>query len=295
MRKRFKTKAEAEAFEDPRRSSGGPNSIGAVFQNGCDLFWKGTDNERMAVSHTKFLIGYFGEKNPVSSINTAAVTDLKFYLRDEVGNSPATINRKLAALSRLIRHAYDHEIILKRPKIEYLEEGPGRSRFLTPEEEQRLFEPMNLHHRAYAAFLLYTGCRVSEALNLRWQDITQDGRVTFVDTKNGDVRTVPLVSRAKASLQYTKGEGWSAPFSRINYDSFHSGWQRAKKLAGLGDDSEVVPHVLRHTCASRLAQSGKVDLYRIRDWLGHHSIRVTERYAHLMPENLKEAAAVLEG
>lgn len=292
VRKRFNTKAEAEAYEGLTKVNDVKVSIGSVFQNGCDLFWKGTPNERMAVSHTKFLIGHFGAKNTVTSITTAAIQDLVFELRDETGNAPGTINRKLAALSKLLDHAKSRGVIDEVPTITFLKERKGRIRFLTHDEEQRLFEPMAEHHRAFAVFLLYTGCRFSEALRLQWQD-TNGGLVTFWQTKNDVPRSVPLVSRAQASLQYTKGQGWIRPFARIHYDSFHEAWKRAKRIAGLADDSQVVPHVLRHTCASRMVQGG-VDIYRVKEWLGHSNISVTERYAHLRPKDLDSAAAVLE-
>jgi len=58
------------------------------------------------------------------------------------------------------------------------------------------------------------------------------------------------------------------------------------------EDPEFTIHAIRHTVASRLVQNG-VDLYVVAKWLGHTSIKTTERYAHLSPENLKKAAQVL--
>jgi len=51
---------------------------------------------------------------------------------------------------------------------------------------------------------------------------------------------------------------------------------------------------LRHTCASRLVNKG-VDLYVVKEYLGHSSIQVTERYAHLSPDKLAHAATILDG
>ena len=59
-------------------------------------------------------------------------------------------------------------------------------------------------------------------------------------------------------------------------------------------DPQTTFHVTRHTCASRLAQSGKVTLQVVQEYLGHKTMRMTQRYAHLMPQNLMDAAAVLE-
>jgi site-specific recombinase XerD len=62
---------------------------------------------------------------------------------------------------------------------------------------------------------------------------------------------------------------------------------------GLIGDLEFVIHSLRHTCASRLVNAG-VDLYVVCKWLGHSSIQITERYAHLNPDKLVHAVEVLE-
>ena len=289
VRKRFDTREEALAFE---RGDSRKGSVRAVFSDGCAFYWKGTANERNAVRHTEWLIQHFGPDRMVSTITTADVQAMVTHLLSVEKNSHATINRKLAALSKLLKHGLDHGHLDRMPKLTYRKESKGRVRFLTPEEEVAIMDNLPDHYRAFTQFLLYTGCRVSEALRLQWQDV-QGGKATFWETKNGKSRSVPLVSRAQAALQYTRGQGWIRPFARINYDTFHMAWQRAKTKAGLGHDPQVVPHVLRHTCASRLVQN-KVDIYRVKEWLGHSNINVTLRYAHLDEDALKEAAAVLE-
>ena len=61
---------------------------------------------------------------------------------------------------------------------------------------------------------------------------------------------------------------------------------------GLDDDKEFVLHCLRHTCASRLVQKG-VQIQVVQQWLGHKSIQMTLRYAHLNVNNLMDAVHVL--
>jgi integrase len=289
QRKRFDTMDEAEAFERGDLRKG---SVDRVFRDGFDLFWKGTRNERNAHRHTEFLIGYFGKDRHVSSFTTADVQALIRDLRDEHKNTSATINRKLAALSKLLTFAQDQGFLQKVPKIGFLKERQGRIRFLSKEEEAKILDALPDHYRAYATFLLYTGCRVSEALNLHWQDV-QGQRVTFWETKNDRSRSVPLTPRAQAALQWTKGQGWIRPFAKVHYDAFHEAWKKAKDKAGLKGDTQIVPHILRHTCASRLVQNG-VDIYRVKEWLGHSSIQVTMRYAHLRLSDLDGAALALE-
>jgi site-specific recombinase XerD len=70
-------------------------------------------------------------------------------------------------------------------------------------------------------------------------------------------------------------------------------WRWVRKEMGLEKDFEFILHCLRHTCASRLVNNG-IDLYVVKEWLGHSTIQVTERYAHLSPGKLAHAASVLE-
>lgn len=70
-------------------------------------------------------------------------------------------------------------------------------------------------------------------------------------------------------------------------------WNRLRSQMKLNTDKQFVVYALRHTCASRLIQKG-VSLRVVGDWLGHKSLTVTMRYAHLSPTNLTDAAKVLE-
>jgi integrase len=74
------------------------------------------------------------------------------------------------------------------------------------------------------------------------------------------------------------------------WDYISHRWDRATKAAGCPD---VTLHILRHTCASRLVQKG-IPIYTVSKWLGHSSVKVTERYAKLAPDSLAGALAALE-
>jgi site-specific recombinase XerD len=63
---------------------------------------------------------------------------------------------------------------------------------------------------------------------------------------------------------------------------------------GLSGDKDLVPHVLRHTCATRLVKGG-IDIRRVQMWLGHQTLTMTMRYAHLATLDLDNCVAVLEG
>src|SRR5690606_22440056 len=212
----------------------------------------------------------------------------------ERGNSNATINRKMAALSKLVRKAHKMGDIFNLPEFIRQKERVGRIRFLEYEEEKRLFAAIKSRcEDSYrlSLFLVDTGCRLGEAIGVTWNDI-QDQRVTFWLTKSNRSRTVPLTRRARkaAHIPHEKLKG---PFSMLNQVRFRQIWNEAKMEVGLGTDDQVVPHILRHTCASRLVRGG-IDIRRVQMWLGHQTLQMTMRYAHLATHDLDSCVKVLE-
>lgn len=210
------------------------------------------------------------------------------------GNSNATINRKMAALSKLLKKAHRMGEVDGLPEFRRLKERAGRIRFLEYEEEERLFAAIKVRSDDYyrlCVFLVDTGARLGEAIGVRWNDI-HAGRVTFWITKSGRSRSLPLTQRAQQVLRATK-PARKGPFLHITQPKFRAVWHEAKAECGLGDDADIVPHILRHTCASRLVRGG-IDLRRVQTWLGHQTLQMTMRYAHLATHDLDTCLPVLE-
>ena len=255
--------------------------------------WKGTKSEMTSTINLESVVSFFGPTSIVPHELSVRSVDEFVHSLEAKGNSNATINRKLNALSRVLKFALEREYVIKLPKIERKKERNGRIRWLTKEEEQSLVNHFISSGRKDVAtlclFLLDTGARVGEALKVQWKDI-QNNMVTFWDTKNNTSRSIPLTSRLSTLLQNKETSG---PFLNINYNELHYLWGKAKEALGLSNDEEFVPHCLRHTCASRLVQSG-VPILTAKEFLGHKSVNITMRYAHLAPQNLKEAIKALE-
>ncbi|OLP58787.1 integrase [Xaviernesmea oryzae] len=210
------------------------------------------------------------------------------------GNSNATINRKISALSKLLRKASKMGDIGPLPDFSRQKEKAGRIRFLESNEEERLFgalrETSDLYYRL-CIFLVDTGARLGEALGLRWNDL-QGQMATFWITKSGRSRSVPMTRRAQEAIAASRGRGLG-PFYGIDQQQFRAAWKKAKRQVGLAHDEELVPHVLRHTCASRLVRGG-IDIRRVQMWLGHQTLQMTMRYAHLASQDLAVCLPVLE-
>lgn len=138
--------------------------------------------------------------------------------------------------------------------------------------------------------LLYTGCRESEVLTLKWKDVhLEDGYLYLEDSKVG-VRTIALNSKAKQILNSLKKKEdnpyvFCGKFPRTHLKEIKTTWRQVRHLAGIPD---VRIHDLRHSFASFALKKG-VDLYTVSKLLGHKNIATTTRYAHLELEHLKEA------
>jgi integrase len=264
-----------------------------------ELFGKYGDLLWMNGSHKYNVTNFIGELHDLldfpsfSTFSQEMLDQLIGKLRKR-GNSNATINRKMAALSKLLRKAYKMGDVHSLPEFKRQKEKAGRIRFLDTDEENLLFSEIRAHSELYYRFCLFlmdTGARLSEGLNLRWGDIHKD-RVTFWVTKSGRSRSVPLTQRAAAAIE-ASDRRYSGPFAEIDQQRFRIAWHNAKDAVGFADDKDVVPHVLRHTCASRLVQGG-IDIRRVQMWLGHQTLTMTMRYAHLASHDLDMCVPILE-
>jgi integrase len=254
-----------------------------------------------------------GEDTPLVSINKTHFNTLKAEAL-EAGRTGATVNRKAAHLRKLLNYARE-EWALDTAVVRWkaLPEK-ARERYLQPGEEEALlawFERMSgtrkhaTDARDLVVVLVDTGLRLEEALSLYGalpvnfselhtysQVLWEQRAVMSVANKGERKRTVPLTSRAMGVLLARRSRGLLFP--NITSSEVSREWRIVRNKMGLGQDKQFTLHCLRHTCASRLVSAG-VDLYRVKEWLGHSNIRVTEKYAHLAPDQLDAARNVLEG
>ena len=222
--------------------------------------------------------------------------------RLKAGIRPGTINRELSVISATINHAARRwgVPVVNPVRYQWLKPDPPRLRYLTKREASRLVvhaETLRPDLADFVRLALHTGCRKNELLTLRWSDIHLERRFLVLrpeQTKSNKRRAVPLNKTALQALESLKqGNQTDWVFARKNGERVKAlDWlfRKAVKLAGI-EDFRI--HDLRHTFASWLVSEG-VDLVKVRDLLGHTSIKMTERYAHLMPDRLHDAVQVLD-
>lgn len=265
--------------------------------------------ERVQTRRAEECIKLLGEGILVTEVNEMHIEHLCSTF-EERGLSGSTINRYLASLSKLLRYAYQRHAIYhldRMPHIEWRPEGKARIRYVLPEEEKDMIKAlrdMKLDdYLNFYLFLMDTGMRLGEALQFRGKDVNIDPKGNYHvilhgdTTKNGHTRSVPLTQRAKNivdGIWNTTDDKNLLVFDHINYWQAEKNWRRLRNYMGLEDDTQFVIHCLRHTCATRLAQSGKVELHLIKEMLGHRNFAMTLRYSHFRPDNLLGAVNVLD-
>lgn len=193
------------------------------------------------------------------------------------GKAPATVNHKGRILRQVTRMAWRELGWLDRPAVIALLPETPRERFLTPQEVDALALATGDQRAAeYILLAAYTGIRRGHLLRLTRHDVHGDCIRLDRSSKTRTLQMVPLHPRVQdIAARLPLG---------IGQRQLQEAWNRAREETGI----ECRWHDLRHTCASWLVQAG-VDLNTVREMLGHTSLAMTQRYAHLAPTQLREA------
>ncbi len=255
---------------------------------------------------------------PLDQVTYAVIEDLKLALAskkitrvaaDKLDTarklSPKTINNCLIVLRRMLRVARKRGLIAQVPEFEMLKAPPPDFDFLDFEEADRLVAAAEGQLRTMILVALRTGMRHGELLALRWQDVDLvAGRITvrrnvvrgIVGTpKSGKPREIPLGEDVLGALKAHRHLRGPLVFCDAGGDMLTDSEQKhplahACRRAGL---RSVGWHTLRHSFASHLAMRG-VALKVIQELLGHASILMTMRYAHLAPQISRDAVRLLD-
>ncbi|HSR78782.1 MAG TPA: site-specific integrase [Xanthobacteraceae bacterium] len=237
---------------------------------------------------------------PLNTVNQQTAIDLKNKML-RPGASPRAYADAVIMPLRAILHHAQRQGWCAMPYFAMPKATPGRTLYLLPGQVERLIVAAAPHLRPLLIFLVGTGARMAEALELDWRDVDlQGGRAIFWKTKNGKRRNVELPSAivpALANLSHREGKvfRWQDRAGQLRDYADHqrryggqikTAWAGALKRAGLSDAFH--PHDLRHTWASWHYATHR-DLLRLKAEGGWSSVALVERYAHLLPAGHEDA------
>ena len=222
--------------------------------------------------------------------------------------APATMARKVAAVKSFFNFMVAESRLEKSPAEGIAGPKVGKSlpKAISVDEVERLLElpdkrstPEGKRDKAMLELLYATGMRVTELVSLNVRDVNLRAGFVRCFGKGSKERIVPIHSKAiravkgylddvRARLLGTTGE--TALFlnrrgQRLTRQGFWLILKGYAKKAGI--ESEITPHVLRHSIATHLLHSGKMNLRELQELLGHANISTTQVYTHLTTERMR--------
>ncbi len=229
-----------------------------------------------------------------------------FYDMINSGRSIRSAEYALTTLKQIWREAKENgfasemPIISKSLKTKISQNNNSRIRFLSHSEAERLLDELksrsvDLYEKSLIS--LHCGLRASEIFKLTWSRVDMEHGIFNVLDSKGKDRSVHM-SESVNEIMRSKSEGKPHELVFPGRENKISGQisQTFRQVANQLYNKDVVDrrervifHTLRHTCASWMVMQG-INLYLVQKVLGHSTIQVTERYAHLAPDQLQLAA-----
>lgn len=258
------------------------------------VLWRGQRMEDTNWQRMAHIQEILGKHRRLDDIDTRDVAQLRNALIKR-GKMESTCNRYCSLLRTFLTHCYDFKLrsvpVNKDTiKLLWVNEGAGKIRWITQEEEKVLLELLPDNVAKLVKIAIWTGCRRDELLTAKLDQINGT-RLHLWDTKTSKTtkrgaqgqRTVfmtPEISAMLTELITTK----TMPTRRY----LRTCWDNARREMNLEHDKDFTFHTTRHTCATRLLDAGVSPLV-IQKWLGHSRIETTLRYAHVKDQNLEQA------
>jgi integrase len=257
-------------------------------------------------AHGKLLVEVLGADRSLASLVPLDVERVRKRLRDDEA-APATCNRYLATIKHFARWAEEidgtmpGDVASRLRKVRPMREPPGRVRYVKADEEGA-FASLTGWLRPIVDAARVSGMRLSELTSLRWNQI--DFVAASIDlgrTKNGKRRVIPVtpalatvlagIPRGQASAyvfpvpeRTTRARGDEETRRRDAASDAFRDWREARGLADLR------LHDMRHDFATRVRRAGE-GLDVVAALLGHSSLQMSARYAHLDDAATRAAAA----
>ena len=243
----------------------------------------------------EWMLKYFGENILADKITPDKIESMKSDLLKKY--SKAYVNRFLACLKTIYSLGMKNNKIQTSPmkQVSMLTEDNYKIRYLTAEEETRLFKELPEYLKPIVICALQTGLRKSNILNLKWEQIDFDFKFIEIlkqQNKGKKIIKIPISDKLMQVFEeLTKVSEYvfHNPDTGNQYKDVYEGFLNACERADIKDFRF---HDLRHTVATRLVEKG-IDLVVVKDIMAHSSLMTTQRYMHPTPKRKLEAINVL--
>jgi site-specific recombinase XerD len=251
----------------------------------------------------KHLMAFYGKEKLLSAITVKDAEDFKSQL---MISAPKGVELYFRNIKASFNKAIEWDLINNNPfqNIKFKRTQKSKPKFLRRSElDLILSNTTSTKLKEIFIFGFYSGCRLGEIVNLRWQNIDLTrlkiliGDEEFI-TKSARTRNIPMNNtllqllsskwnlQSKEKFVFSKDSGY-----RFTKEYVSKYFKNSVRKAGLPEELHF--HSLRHSFASNLAIAG-IPLVSIKELLGHSSISVTEIYSHTNYESLQQAVKVLE-
>lgn len=303
IRKSFDSKAEAKRFETfvlAKRAEGrewNPSKADnrtlkqliKLWFNAKGVHLKDGERRKRCLDSMAEFMG-----NPIAKTVTPASFLAYRAHKIQKGASKKTLNNHLGYLNAVYNQLNRlNEIDFDNPirNVEMIRLDERELSWLTVEQIRHLLKTIeefsqNPHVHLLTRICLATGARWGESENLQLRHV-QEGKLTFVNTKSGKSRSVPVSKELFEEIRKHLKEHGCFSFSL-------SAFRRAFDKSGIELPPGQAAHVLRHTFASHFVMNGG-DMLSLQKILGHSTISMTMRYSHLSPEHLSDAIRFAPG
>lgn len=249
---------------------------------------------------------FFAEKR----LDDIGPLDLASFTASQValGLKPKTVNNHLSMVRSVLATAHEWGMLTSIPRVRWVRVPEPATQFLSNEEVARLLTAASAEFwRPFITFLVHTGARFGEAAALRWEDLEIEAASPVVhirrgvasgfvgSTKTGKHREVPLIPSVLRELRAFRHDR-PFVFCRPADGKFFDPASTRKHLHAICDRAGVRRiswHVLRHTFATELTRRG-APLPAVQKLLGHSTIKMTERYIHVVPTMLRPVVMLLQ-
>ncbi len=254
----------------------------------------------------KYLVSYFGNTILISEIKTDQIESLLLELQK---TAPKGYRNYFRNFKVLFNNAIEHNYLKENPcrSIKLPKQQRETPKILSGDELKQLLPLIKSSTIRGIVKLAYdTGLRLSEVLNLQWSSVNFTERTMTIGskafkTKSRKQRVIPVQNEVFEQLQKLRPKivelkghyifRSARTGNKFTPDYISRKFKAAVREAGLSEDYHF--HSLRHSYASNLVRN-KVDIYSVRDLLGHSSVAVTQIYAHNDLDTLRRAVAQLE-